>query len=238
MGYQPEPALRDQRKHGDHGTGQSQFKREATVLANLSHPNLPRVIDHFIIPNQGQYLVMDFVEGDDLESVLKKREIIPVEEAIGWMLQVAEALEYLHRQKPPIFHRDVKPANIRVTPAGKAMLVDFGLVKVFDVNVITTQGARAVTPGYAPPEQYGRGGTDARTDIYGLGATLLSLVTGHEPMESVRRMAGERQPSADELNPGVPPGLSDVIARSMSLDPNSRYANVADFREALRNAPR
>ena len=172
---------------------------------------------------------MDFVEGDDLESLIKKREVIPAAEAIGWVLQVAEALDYLHRQMPPIFHRDVKPANIRVTPAGKAMLVDFGLVKIFDASLITTQAARAVSPGYAPPEQYGRGGTDARTDIYGLGATLFALVTGHEPVESVRRMAGERQPSAAELNPGVSRELSDVIARSISLDPNSRFPKAADF---------
>lgn len=208
---------------------QRQFMREATVLANLSHPNLPRVTDHFIVPGQGQYLVMDFVEGDDLEKILRKREIIPLGEALEWVIQVAGALEYLHSQEPPVFHRDIKPANIRITPKGKAMLVDFGLVKVYEEHLKTTVGARAITPGFAPPEQYGRGGTDGRTDIYALGATLYNMVTGHEPLESVRRMAGEHMPSAHALNPGVPLRLSDAIERAMDLDPLKRYQHIAEF---------
>jgi serine/threonine protein kinase len=215
---------------------QRQFMREATVLANLSHPNLPRVIDHFIIPDQGQYLVMDFVEGEDLETSISRREFLPVDEAINWILQVTDAVEYLHRHRPPIFHRDIKPANIRITPTGQAMLVDFGLVKVFDPYINTTQGARAISPGYAPPEQYGRGGTDARTDIYGLGATLYHLVTGHEPVESVRRMAGEHQPTPQQINPAVPPQVSEVIARSTELDPANRYSSAVEFRKALSEA--
>lgn len=212
---------------------QRQFMREATVLANLSHPNLPRVIDHFIIPDQGQYLVMDFVEGQDLEQILEQREIVPVKEALDWVIQVAQALDYLHRQQPPVFHRDIKPANIRITPKGRAMLVDFGLVKVFDPHIHTTVGARAITPGYAPPEQYGRGGTDARTDIYGLGATLYALVTGHEPIESVHRMAGEHLPSAHAVNPAVPLALSDAIERAMALDPAARFQSASEFLTAL-----
>ena len=212
---------------------QRQFMREATTLANLNHPNLPRVTDHFIIPEQGQYLVMDFVEGDDLESILKKREIIPAGEALEWIVQVAGALDYLHSRRPPLLHRDIKPANIRITPRGQAMLVDFGLVKAFDPQVNTTQGARAITPGYAPPEQYGRGGTDERTDIYGLGASLYHLVSGHEPLESVRRMAGEHQPPAHQLNPEVSLQLSDAIERSLALEPSQRFQRAADFRAAL-----
>ena len=176
--------------------GRRQFSREATVLANLSHPNLPRVTDHFSIPGQGQYLVMDFVEGDDLGSLVNRQGKIPVEQALSWMIQVADALVYIHSQQPPVLHRDIKPANIRITPGGQAMLVDFGLVKVFDPNLKTTMGARAVTPGYAPPEQYGQGRTDHRTDIYALGATLYTLLTGQEPPESVQRVAGGQMPSA------------------------------------------
>ncbi|MCZ7552621.1 MAG: hypothetical protein B6D39_11920 [Anaerolineae bacterium UTCFX2] len=215
---------------------QRQFMREARVLANLSYPNLPRVTDHFIVPEQGQYLVMDFVEGQDLEKILETREIVPADEALEWMIQVAGALEYLHNQDPPVLHRDIKPANIRITPKGKAMLVDFGLVKVFDEHLKTTVGARAVTPGFAPPEQYGRGGTDARTDIYALGATLYALLTGHEPLESVRRMAGEHMPSAHALNPSIPLKLSDVVERAMEVDPAKRYPNVTELLRKLQAA--
>ncbi len=119
---------------------QRQFTREATVLANLSHPNLPRVTDHFIVPGQGQYLVMDFVEGEDMASLLQKQGAFTLEQALPWILQVAEALSYLHSRTPPVVHRDVKPANIRITPEGKAMLVDFGLVKLFDPHLHTTVG--------------------------------------------------------------------------------------------------
>ncbi|MCZ7674264.1 MAG: protein kinase [Chloroflexi bacterium] len=92
--------------------------------------------------------------------------------------QIADALAYLHRQEPPIIHRDIKPANIRITADDHVFLVDFGLVKVYDHKLRTTIGARAVTPGYSPPEQYGQGNTDARTDVYALAATLYTMLTG------------------------------------------------------------
>jgi len=215
---------------------QRQFTREATLLANLSHPNLPRVIDHFIIPGQGQYLVMDFVEGDDLCSILAQQEIVPVDQAVEWVTQVCGALEYLHNQTPPVLHRDIKPANIRVTPKGRAVLVDFGLVKVYDQSLKTTIGARAITPGFAPPEQYGQGKTDERTDLYALGATLYTLVTGIEPPESVARMAGQNLESAHQLNPQVPLVVSDVIERSMALEPGMRFQTAGEFRAALKTA--
>jgi eukaryotic-like serine/threonine-protein kinase len=210
-----------------------QFAREANVLANLSHPNLPRVTDHFTIPGKGQYLVMDFVDGEDLASILERQTTVPAQQAVEWIIQVADALEYLHDQEPPVLHRDIKPANIRITRRQRAMLVDFGLVKLYDPNLQTTLGARAVTPGYAPPEQYGKGKTDARTDIYALGATLYHLITGAEPLESVQRLSGESMPTAQQVNTHVPPGLSQSIERSLALDPAHRYQNVAEFRRAL-----
>ncbi len=215
---------------------QRQFMREATLLANLSHSNLPRVIDHFIIPGEGQYLVMDFIEGEDLASVLTEKEIIAVDQAIEWVTQVCGALEYLHGQNPPVLHRDIKPANIRITPKGQAVLVDFGLVKVYDQHLKTTIGARAITPGYAPPEQYGQGKTDERTDIFALGATLYNLVTGREPLESVARMAGEHQEAASRLNPQVPLIVSDVIERALALEPGMRFQSAKEFQTALRTA--
>lgn len=215
---------------------QRQFTREAIVLANLSHPNLPRVTDHFILPEQGQYLVMDFVEGEDLVSVIRRQGVVPPEQAVTWVVQVAEALEYLHSRTPPVVHRDIKPANIRITLDNRAVLVDFGLVKVSAPHAKTTLGARAVTPGYAPPEQYGQGSTDERTDIYALGATLFSLVTGKDPVESVQRMVGTLQPAAQSLNPAVPSALSQVIERAMSVYPEQRYQSAGEFKAALLQA--
>ena len=212
---------------------QRQFAREALVLASLSHPNLPRVTDHFSLPDQGQYLVMDYVEGKDLETQVREQGVIPVEQALTWILQVADALEYLHGKKPPVFHRDIKPANVRITPQGKAMLVDFGLVKVSAPQLKTTMGARAISPGYAPPEQYGQGRTDARTDIYALAATLYRLVTGREPIESVLRITGDALISAERVNPQVQPQVSLAIERGMALDPEKRFQSANAFKSAL-----
>jgi serine/threonine-protein kinase len=167
---------------------QRQFKREALILSGLSHPNLPRVIDHFIIPGQGQYLVMDYVEGEDLQEMLESTgRPLPEAQALSWISQVCDALVYLHSQNPPVIHRDIKPANIKITPQGQAMLVDFGIAKMYDAHLQTTLGARAVTAGYSPPEQYGSGMTDPRSDIYALGATLYHLLTGQQPPESIQR---------------------------------------------------
>jgi len=212
---------------------QRQFTREATVLANLSHPNLPRVTDHFILPGQGQYLVMDFVDGDDLATILRQRGSVPVQQAVVWISQVADALAYLHSRQPVVVHRDVKPANIRVTPEGRAMLVDFGLVKVYAAQLKTTMGARAVTPGYAPPEQYGQGSTDARSDIYALGATLHNILTGQDPLESVQRMSGAQMKPVHHVNPSVPVTISQAIERSMRLEPTQRFQDVREFKAAV-----
>jgi hypothetical protein len=213
---------------------QRQFSREATVLADLTHPNLPRVTDHFAIEGKGQYLVMDFVAGEDLATLVQRQGRLPVGQALKWIRQVADALIYLHGRTPPVVHRDIKPANIRITPDDRAVLVDFGLVKLYDPNMRTTMGARAITPGYAPPEQYGRGGsTDVRSDIYALGATLYNLLTGVDPLESVQRIAGKQMPSARQLNPGVDPNISQAIERATALDPDRRFYNAAQFKAAL-----
>ncbi len=214
---------------------QRQFSREATVLANLSHPNLPRVIDHFVVPDQGQYLVMDFVAGEDLDTHLKRQGQPTLEQALNWIRQVAEALEYLHNQHPPVLHRDIKPANIRLTPQGQAMLVDFGLVKLSEAHQQTTLGARAITPGYAPPEQYGLGHTDARSDLYALGATLYKLLTGSIPEESVQRMSGALLRPAIQLNPTVPPALNRLVERCLALAPDQRPQTAGEFLAELRD---
>ena len=212
---------------------QRQFEREATVLAQLTHPNLPRVTDHFVIPGQGQYLVMDFIEGIDLATLVASQGAVTPHQAIHWISQIADALVYLHSQHSPVIHRDIKPANIRIKPDGTAVLVDFGLVKLYNPQQRTTMGARAVTPGYAPPEQYGQGATDPRTDMYALAATLYTLVTGSEPPESVQRMAGTPLTPVTQMNSQVLPTTSRVIERAMALKPADRYPTVRDFKAAL-----
>jgi serine/threonine protein kinase len=185
---------------------QKQFEREATILAPLRHPNLPAVTDYFDVPGQGQYLVMDFVEGEDLQDKLDRAgQSLPEAQVVGWIAQVCDALTYLHSQNPPIIHRDIKPANIKITPQGQAVLVDFGIAKLYVPSQKTTLGARAVTPGYSPPEQYGQGNTDARTDVYALAATLYTMLAGQEPQESVQRLADDAMLVVRTINPQVAP---------------------------------
>ncbi|MEW5869620.1 MAG: protein kinase [Chloroflexota bacterium] len=213
---------------------QRQFKREAQILTDLTHPNLPKVMDYFVLPGQGQYLVMEFVEGEDLESVLERTSgPLPEAQVRVWAEQVCSALSYLHSRQPAIIHRDIKPANIRITPENQAMLVDFGIAKAYDPHSSTTAGARAVTPGYAPHEQYGQGRTDARTDIYALGATLYHLLTGRQPAESIQRMIHDPLPPAERLNPSLSPGMAAAIRRAMQVDPDRRFQSAAELRAAL-----
>jgi serine/threonine-protein kinase len=209
---------------------QNQFGREARMLAGLIHPNLPRVTDYFFIKNQGQYLVMDFIEGEDLESMLNKLNQIPEDAAIPWINQICEALQYLHTQNPPIIHRDIKPANIRIRPDGRAMLVDFGIAKIYDPYLATTAGARAVTPGYSPPEQYGSGRTDVRTDVYALGATMYHLLTGEKLPESVNLLIGDgTYPSPRQLNQTISQPVEQAILRCIEVDTRKRLQNVSDL---------
>lgn len=213
---------------------QKQFGYEAHLLARLSHPNLPRVTDHFFIPDQGQYLVMDFVQGEDLQTTLNRLGPLPQAQVLPWIDQVCDALVYLHNQDPPIIHRDLKPANIKIRPDGRAMLVDFGIAKVYDSQLKTTIGARAVTPGYSPPEQYGQGQTDARSDIYALGATLYTLLTGEQPAESVLRMVGAVQLIPPRrFNPHLTPRTESVMLKALEVDTRRRFQNAVDLRAAL-----
>jgi len=164
---------------------QKQFQLEANLLASLSHPNLPRVSDYFIEPTGRQYLVMDFVEGQDLaELIIKRRASVTESQALAWMIQVCEAVAYLHGQQPhPIIHRDIKPPNIKITPDGRAVLVDFGIAKVYEPHKGTARIAKAFSPGFSPVEQY-TGRTDARSDVYALGATLYCMLTATVPPDA------------------------------------------------------
>ena len=219
-----------------------QFEREASLLAGLRHPNLPRVIDHFSLPNQGQYLVMDYVEGEDLAEKLTvasrqspNAAWLHEQEAVPWITQICDALFYMHNQNPPVIHRDIKPTNIRITTSGQAMLVDFGIAKLYDPHRKTTVGAKAVTPGYSPFEQYGQKPTDARTDIYALGATLYTLLTGQEPPESIARVGGAELIPPSQINPTVSPHMEMCILKAMQMLPEARFQTAAEFKAALLN---
>jgi Tol biopolymer transport system component len=211
-----------------------QFRREATILASLRHPNLPRVTDHFVVEGEGQYLVMDFVQGDDLRQHLERGGPVSEPEALPWFLDTCDALAYLHTRTPPVLHRDVKPGNIKVTPEGRAILVDFGLAKVVEEDSATTTGAKAMTPGFSPPEQYGSGRTDSRTDVYSLGATLYAALTASIPEDSLERAMGRAELTpVRKRSPNVSVGMARVVEKALAVKPEDRYQSVAEMAAAL-----
>lgn len=215
-----------------------QFRQEATLLAGLRHPNLPRVIDHFVLADQGEYLVMDLIAGQDLQQCLNDlKKPMPEDTVVRIGEVVCSALDYLHSRKPPIIHRDIKPANLKQTPEGQIILVDFGLAKLYQQDEMTTTGAEGSTAGYSPVEQYGQGTTDPRSDIYALGSTLYTLLTCQIPPESLTRAIGSDplQPISD-LNPQVSPTVAAVIAKAMAIHPEDRYPTAAALRDALLEA--
>ena len=211
-----------------------QFRLEAVILANLRHPNLPRVTDHFVIGDQGQYLVMDYIEGEDLRQRMERQGNILEDEAILLGASICDALTYLHTRKPPILHRDIKPGNVKITSEGHVFLVDFGLAKVLHGSQATTTGARAMTPGYSPPEQYGTARTDPRTDIYSLGATLYAALTGIIPEDGLARAMDNTQLTPlRKRNSKISRRLSAAIEKAMGIDPADRFQNAEEFKRAL-----
>lgn len=213
-----------------------QFRREAVILANLRHPNLPRVTDHFVIDGQGQYLVMDFIEGEDLRERIDRQGLLSDADAVILGIAICDALSYLHSRQPQVVHRDIKPGNVKITPAGNILLVDFGLAKVTQGSQATTTGARAMTPGYSPPEQYGTARTDPRSDVYSLGATLYMSLTGALPDDALARAMGQAElVRVRKHNPKVSRRLAAVIEKAMETRPEQRYQNAEEFKQALTN---
>jgi len=213
-----------------------QFRLEAVILANLRHPNLPRVSDHFVVAGEGQYLVMDFIEGEDLRQRMERVGLLPEDEVIQVGAAMCDALDYLHSRKPPVLHRDIKPGNVKVSPDGHIYLVDFGLAKIIQGNQATTTGARAMTPGYSPPEQYGTARTDARTDIYSLGATLYAALTGVIPEDGLARAMDNAQLTPlRKRTPDITRRLAAAIEKAMEIDPSDRYQTAEVFKLALLN---
>ena len=223
----------------------STFKREFTVLSRLSHVNLPRYIDMFEAQGNG-YLVMEYVPGQSLQDVLDKQmvqgaksEPLPESQVLGYAIQLCDVLHYLHSQQPPIVHRDVKPANIRLTPQGRIKLVDFGLLKQGGQQTRATIRGLG-TLGYAPIEQYGdnQQATNARSDIYALGATLYHLLTGTQPPSAPVRIAGtpDPLPALRQLRPDVSDHVANTITQAMNLLPKDRFASTEKLKRALLGA--
>lgn len=212
-----------------------QFRLEAVILANLRHPNLPRVSDHFVLGDQGQYLVMDFIEGEDLRYRMERLGMLTEDDAVHIGAAICDALAYLHTRKPPILHRDIKPGNVKITPDGHIFLVDFGLAKVYQsASQATTTGARAMTPGYSPPEQYGTARTDPRTDIYSLGATLYAALSGVIPEDGLARAMDNAQLTPlRKRNTKVSRKLAATIEKAMAVDPSDRFQSAEEFKKAL-----
>ncbi len=208
------------------------LEREANILKNVDHPVLPRIVD--IINSRGTiYVVMDFIEGTNLGDVLKQEGAQSQEDVIDWGIQLASALDYLHSMNPPIIYRDMKPANVMLRPEGGVKLIDFGTAKEYTIenNADTTALG---TRGYAAPEQFGdaqgRGiyKTDARTDIYNLGATLYHMVTGMNPCEPPYEIKPIRQ-----WNSALSTGLEQIILKCTQPNPNDRYQSCSELLYAL-----
>jgi serine/threonine protein kinase len=222
-----------------------QFHREASILARLDHPNLPKVSDFFDDEDR-DFLVMDFVAGPDLRQIIEeakqKGQFISERRVLNWADQLCDALTYLHGQDPPVLHRDIKPANIKVTPGGLLKLVDFGLVKVMvpdDARTITIVQGRG-TAFYTPLEQYGgeSGHTDPRSDLYSLGATLYHLLTNRPPAEAKQRFLNpESLQPPRTFNRELSQRTQQAILWALAMHPNDRPPNVEAFRESLATGP-
>ena len=217
---------------------QDQFLQEATVLARLDHPNLPKVSDYFSIGDR-DYLVMDYVPGDDLRTLMLKakhqEKFLKEKEVRSWAYQLADALIYLHTQNPPILHRDIKPSNLKLTPSGLLKLVDFGLVKVMapgemTITIIQGQG----TALYTPLEQYGGDSThtDIRSDIYSFGATFYHLLTNTPPADARERfIRPECLKLLRSINPSISMQMERAVLWALNLHPDERPQNMMQLKD-------
>jgi serine/threonine-protein kinase len=237
---QPEPNATQEMREQE----QAQFLREASLLARLDHPNLPKVSD-FFTEGEHEYLVMDYVPGKNLKELIDDSKLsgkpLGVSVVLPWARQIVDALEYLHRQDPPILHRDIKPANIKLTPDDRIKVVDFGLAKLMvadDSRTITVIQGRG-TAYYTPLEQYGgeSGHTDVRSDIYALGATIYHLLSGRPPPEAKQRFLNpESLKSLKNFNKQVTKNLSDAVDWALEMHPDDRPSSIAELRNAILGA--
>ncbi len=219
------------------------FEREARTLARLRHPVLPKVSDHFI-ENGNQYLVMDHISGDDLSKRLEAtQKPFPLSWVLFWADQLLDALSYLHAHEPPILHRDIKPQNLKLTDENNIVLLDFGLAKnSLGETRISSSGSVGFTPHYAPMEQIRGTGTNPRSDIYSLSATLYQLLTNKVPPDALSRAdkllndAPDPTEQLENLNAEVSTPIAEVIAKGMSVSQEQRFADAREMQKELRDA--
>ena len=223
------------------------FEREARLLNRLRHAALPRVSDHFD-EDEGQFLVMEYIPGEDLSEMLKRQGgPFPARDVLAWADQLLDALDYLHTQEPAVVHRDIKPQNLKLLPRNQTnqiVLLDFGLAKgtPLQTRVTATGSLFGYSFNYAPIEQMQGTGTDPRSDLYSLGATLYHLLTGAPPPDALTRatavLNGDADPlkSASEMHAQVPVDVAEALSRAMSQSAARRFASALEMREALRVA--
>lgn len=225
----------------DAGFGKA-FEREARLLNNLRHPALPRVSDHFSDEN-GQFLVMEYIAGEDLSEMMEKKQgAFPFTDVLNWADQLLDALDFLHTQEMPVIHRDIKPQNLKLTPRGQIILLDFGLAKGNPTDAQHQTAAKSVfgfSRNYASVEQIQGTGTDPRSDLYSLAATLYHLLTGIPPVDALTRamqvLNGDKDPlaPANIADPQVPAGVAEVLQRAMDLNSNNRPTSAVAMRAML-----
>ena len=223
------------------------FEREAKILARLRHPVLPKVSDHFA-DNGDQYLVMEHISGDDLSKRLEAaNKPFPVSWVMFWADQLLDALSYLHGHEPPIIHRDIKPQNLKLTDENHVVLLDFGLSKDSSGNTVASRPGSSgsvvgYTPHFASMEQIRGTGTNSRSDIYSLSATLYQLITNEVPMDALTRadamLNGKNDPivAPTVLNPEISPAVSNVILKGLEVTMDKRFSTASEMQKALRTA--
>jgi len=208
-------AIKENTHHdSDH---QNQFRLEGVLLANIIHPNIPRGID-FLDDEGRQYIVMDFIEGINLQQLIQQRKP-GVDEIIRWSATLCDTLAYLHSRKPAIIHRDVEPSNIILTPDGRVYLVDFGFAKVYQAE------SEAIL------KKRGAARTDARSDQYSLAATMYYLLTGAPPVDGLKRAMDKE--TLQPPRPDLPTSIEKAIYRALSIDPAERFSNIEGFKSAI-----
>ena len=218
------------------------FEREARLLNSLKHPALPRVSDHFEDSN-GQFLVMEYIEGDDLSEIMDRdQKAFSLKDVLDWTLQLLDALKYLHTQATPVIHRDIKPQNLKLTPRGQIILLDFGLAKGNPTDFESSTAAKSMfgySRNYASIEQIQGSGTDERSDLYALAATAYHLLTGVPPADALTRamnvLSGKPDPliPVHEINSDIPVNISGILYNAMALDANQRPESAEKMRKML-----
>ncbi|HEX8734896.1 MAG TPA: protein kinase [Pyrinomonadaceae bacterium] len=217
------------------------FEREARLLNSLLHPVLPHVSDYFTEAG-GHFLVMQYIEGEDLFAILKREGAFPVRDVLRWTDSLLDALDYLHSQEPPIIHRDIKPHNLKITPRGDIILLDFGLAKLKSDNTTGVKSVFGYSRKYSPLEQIQGTGTDARSDLFALAATAYHLLTGKPPIDVLARASEiivgnpDPLPLVSDINKEVPPAVANILNTALALNAAGRFVSAKAMRHALENA--